>query len=172
MSIESELLKVAKNILSGTTTRTIRGQGWTEQEALKDAMKSDEEEYGHGEGYGGGFGSMRQVNRSKMVRAPQKAKRAVLERYPVRKGPVEKRYIIEKQWSRDDNGPLDRDSRMKTRYETQGEVLKAAKALSMEYGTELIITLAAFCTGDTRLAIVKPGKQQIGEWIFEVDFRE
>lgn len=168
----SELLRVAKSLAAGTTTRTIRGQGWTAEEALKNALRSDEREYGHGEGYGGGAGSLREVLRTKVIREPKPAKRVKIDKFPVRKGPVEKRFIIEKKWGFDRDDAIDRDPRLRKRYETQGEVLQTAKDLALQYGSTVVITLAAFCVGDTKLAEVTPEAAQMGEWAFECDFRE
>lgn len=166
-----DILRLAKSVLSGTDTRTIRGTGWTEQEALKNALAEDEREYGHGEGYGGGSGSLRAVIRKKVIREPKKAKRVTIEKFPIRKGPVEKRFVLERRWGFDRDMPIDRDPKYRERYETQGQVLAAAKELALQYGTELVITLEAFCVGDTKLAIVKPEEAQTGEWMFECDFR-
>lgn len=169
----SELLVLAKNLLSGTDSRTIRGTGWTEQEALTNALKDDEREHGTNDGYGGGRSSLREVTRTKMIREPRPAKRVRIEKFPVRKGPVEKRFTIEARWgfSRDEMKPIDRDPRLGKRYETQGEVLQAAKELALQYGVELVISLGAFCVGDTKLAVVSPEAAQPGEWAFECDFR-
>lgn len=169
-----EVKKAALMLTAGTVTRVIEGEGWTEQEALKDAMREDEEYYGRQEGYGGGFGSMREVNRSKMVRKPMRAKRVKVEKSTVRKGPVKKVYTIQKVWgfSRDEMAPVEKDRRYRDQHKTQADALKAARELAMEYGVELSVQLEAFCVGDTHLARVKPIGGQLGKWQFEVDFRE
>jgi hypothetical protein len=163
--------RIAMELEAGTETRTIRGSGWTEKEALDEALRADESEYGHGEGYGGGRGSLREVLRSKMVKEPRKATRVKVEKATVRKGPVEKKFVIEKRWGLDRQAPIDNDRRMMARYDNQGDVLRAAKELVLEYGTEVVITLKAFCVGDTRLAVLTPEGSQRGEWMFECDFR-
>jgi len=169
----SELLVLAKTLLSGTDMRTIRGTGWTQEEALTNALKDDERQHGHDDGYGGGRISLRDVLRTKVLREPRPAKRVRIEKFPVRKGPVEKRFTIETRWgfSSDETRPIDRDPRYRKRYETQSEVLQAAKDLALQYGVELVISLGAFCVGDTKLAVVSPEAAQPGEWAFECDFR-
>lgn len=164
--------RVASSMTAGTTTRTIRGTGWTEQEALQNALRRDEEENGHGEGYGGGSSSLKQVLKTKMLTAPKRPKRVQIEKFPIKKGPVEKRFIIEKEWGFSREEKIDNDRRLNARYETQGQVIQAAKDLALEYGKSVVIKLGAFCTGDTKLAVVKPEAGQIGEWAFSCDFRE
>jgi len=167
-----QLLEMAKNMVAGTVTRTIRGIGWTEKEALDSAMSSDQDEYGHGEGYGGGYGSMREVLKTKMLRKPKPAKRVKIEKATVRKGPVKKAYVLSKKWGGDRRGKIDNDRRLSQKYETQGDALRAARELALEYGDTISVDLQAFCVGDTHLANVSAVGGQIGEWAFEVDFRE
>ena len=166
-----ELVRLAKALVSGTDFRTIRGTGWTEGEALRNALKRDEEEFGHGDGYGGGAGSLRQTTRKRMLRPPKPAKKVTVERAAVRKGPVEKKFIIERKWGFDRSEPVDNDPKFRARYDKQGEVLRAAKELALQYGTTLVITLAAFCVGNTQLAVVTPQRAEQGEWEFECEFR-
>jgi hypothetical protein len=168
-----ELKKAALTLMAGKETRVIQGEGWTEKEALDDAMNDDEHEHGTGDGYGGGYGSVDRILKRKMVRAPKRAKRVKVEKAVVRKGPVKKVYTIDKQWgfSRNTMDPVEKDKRFKAQHRTQGEALKAARELAMEYGVELNINLEAFCVGDTRLAKVTPVGEKVGVWRFEVDFR-
>ena len=168
----SDIIAVAKALTAGTAWRTLQGEGWTEKEALNDAMKDDEDEYGHGEGYGGGFGSVREIEKTKMVRKPKPAKRVKIEKATVRKGPVKKQFVLSKKWGWDRRQPIDADRRLGQGYDTQGEALKAAKDLALEYGNEISIDLKAFCVGDTHLADVSPIGGQRGLWKFEVAFRE
>jgi len=168
----AEIIDVAKALMAGTVTRTIRGQGWTEKEALDNAMQEDQDEYGHGEGYGGGYGSMRQVLKTKIVRKPKRAKRVKVKKSTVRKGPVKKQFVLSKKWGFSQREPIDSDRRLGTRYDTQGDALKAARALALEYGSTISIDLEAFCVGDTHLAEVEAVGGQEGIWSFEVDFRE
>ena len=72
--------KVAKSITGGTVRRTLEGRGWTEKEALDSAMSMDEEEYGHGEGYGGGYNSMRGIVKKKRIRAPKNRRKLRFKR--------------------------------------------------------------------------------------------
>ena len=169
----SALIRLARSLMAGTDFRTIEGQGWTEREALQDALRRDQDEYGHGEGYGGGRASLRRVTKTKMVRKPMKAKRVTLEKKQVRKGPVQKRYVMKLRWGFSDPEmkPAERDRRFQKQYETQTDALKAAKEVCLEYGVSIDIYLEAFCVGDTHLATLNPGKQQIGVWRFECEFR-
>jgi hypothetical protein len=169
----ADILGIAKLLMAGTDVRVIEGRGWTEQEAFDNAMKDDQDEYGHGEGYGGGFGSMRDVEKTKMVRKPVRAKRVKVKKATVRKGPVKKAYVISKGFPANmHRGPADGDRRLSKRYDTQGEALKAAKGLAIEYGISVSIDLQAFCVGDTHLADVEPMGSEMGVWRFQVSFRE
>lgn len=159
------------NKTAGTETRTIQGQGWTEKEALDNAMQEDLAEYGHGEGYGGGWNSVRDVVKTKRVRAPKRPTKVKVTKQTVKKGPVEKAFVISTRWHTEGYGDLQRDRRFTAHYKTQATVLKAAKELALEYGTALMISLAAFCQGNTHLADVVPEKGQKGVWNFTVDFR-
>ena len=158
----------------GTDRRVITGVGWTEREALDNALAEDEREYGHGEGYGGGWSSVREVVRTRQKRKPKPAKRVTVEKASVRKGPVKKAFVIERHWPRLPGDPasgLDRDRAFTQHYDTQGAVLKAAKGLALKYQEPLAIELKAFCQGPTRLAVLRPEKGQPGIWEFTVDFR-
>jgi hypothetical protein len=170
----SDIVELAKLLTAGTAWRTIRGEGWTEKEALADAMKDDQDEYGHGEGYGGGFGSMREIEKTKIVRKPKRAKRVKVEKSTVRKGPVKKQFVLSKKWgwSSDRQQPIDNDRRLSKGYDTQGEALKMARELALEYGVAISIDLKAFCVGDTHLAEVMPMGGQKGIWEFKIAFRE
>jgi hypothetical protein len=168
----ADIIDIAKSLVAGTEWRTIEGQGWTEKEALDDAMEQDQEMEGHGEGYGGGYSSMREVEKTKMIRKPKRAKRVKVKKSTVRKGPVKKAYVVSKGFpSNMHKTPADRDSRLGKQYHTQGDALKAAKGLALEYGIEVSIDLKAFCVGDTHLADVEPMGGQTGIWRFEVAFR-
>ena len=168
-----DIMEVAKLLTAGTVVRTVQGQGWTEKEALDDAMNDDQDEYGHGEGYGGGYGSMREIEKTKMVRKPKRAKRVKVEKKTVRKGPVKKQFVLSKIWGfSEKRSPIDGDRRLGKGYNTQGEALKMAKELALEYGVAIRIDLQAFCVGDTHLADVQPEGGQKGIWRFEVAFRE
>ena len=155
---------------AGTVTRTIQGEGWTEREALMDALDNDEREYGHQDGDGGGAGSMRGVVDTKMVRKPVRAKRVKIKKSTVRKGPVKKAFVLSRVWH--GSSSISRDKRFYTQYTTQGDAMKAARELVLEYGEELSIDLKAFCVGDTHLANIVPQGAQPGLWRFKVDFRE
>lgn len=155
--------------IAGTETRTIRGHGWTQQEALDNAMAEDERMYGHGEGYGGGWHSVRKVLQAKQVKAPKKPTKVTITKTPVDKGPVKKVYRIQSFWGRSSDG-LARDRRFTTQYPDGKTALEAAKALALQYGEELTVELAPVCSGNTLLARVKPEKGELGEWVFTVDF--
>ena len=169
--IGKELLRIAKSLVGGRAYRAIVGKGWTEKEALDNALKEDEEYYGHGEGYGGGSGSLREVTRTKMVKTPKRPKRVKITKTPVRKGPIEKRFIIKSRWEstllKDE---VSRDHRYSRKYEKQSDVLKVAKELALQYSVELNVELQAFCVGNTQLATITPEKGQLGEWVFDCEF--
>jgi hypothetical protein len=103
------------------------------------------------------------------VRAPKKATRVKVEKTTVTKGKVEKAYTIRSYWEMRETPGLNRDRRYSKHYKTQGEVLKAAKELALEYGVELRIQLEAFCVGNTQLASVTPSGGRMGRWKFEFD---
>ena len=155
----------------GTVTRTVQGRGWTETEAWTNAMQADEED--RGRDYGG-ESNIRQSGPAKMIKAPKKPTKVTVTKKEVTKGPVTKKYVIEQRWgfSFRNESPVIRDKRFTAQYDTQGAVLEAAKALALQYGEELRISLQAFCTGNTHLADVKPEAGEMGIWAWKVDFRD
>jgi hypothetical protein len=107
-----------------------------------------------------------------MVRKPKPAKKVKVEKSKVAKGgrPV-KQFVIDALWERDASNALLNDKRYSQRYDTQKDVLDAAKALALQYQAVLRIELKAFCQGDTVLATVTPEKGEQGIWEFTVAFR-
>jgi len=142
---------------------TVRGQGWTQNEAFKDATSENVT----------GFAdeTISEVLKVRMVKKPQPAKRVKIVKSPVTKGPVKKAYTIDLEWGREERGnSIYRDRDFGRQYKTQGEVLKAAKELALKYQVSLVIELKAFCVGDTRLASIVPERGTPGVWEFEIDF--
>lgn len=165
--------KGAGPLAEGRDVRTIRGSGWTEKEALDNAMRDDEAEYGHGEGYGGGYGSMDRILRKKMERAPKKPTKVTVKREKVAAGKPKRTFTIKPLW-RDERGGFAYDPEVKrigTTFAKQADALKAAKKLALLKGTELIVELVFEPPGNTVVARLEPQKGQMGIWSFEVSFR-
>jgi hypothetical protein len=147
---------------AGHAIETVRGHGWTQDEAFRDATSESVTGFADEE--------IREVRKVKRIKAPKPSKRVKIEKSKVTKGKVEKAYVIEKYWGSGSYDPIDRDRMFNARYKTQGEVLKAAKVLALKYQVQLVIKLAAFCQGDTHLAKVIPERGEMGVWQFEIDF--
>lgn len=161
MSLHEKIAQQWMEKQAGHAIETVRGHGWTQDEAFRDATSESVT----------GFAdeTVSEVIKVKRVKAPKPAKRVKIEKSKVTKGKVEKAYVIEKYWGSGFD-PIDRDRMFNARYKTQGEVLKAAKVLALKYQVELVIKLAAFCQGDTHLAKVIPERGEMGVWDFKIDF--
>lgn len=149
---------------AGHFHETVRGQGYTEQEALRDALSENvtgfaDEEY-------------REVLKSKRLRAPKPPRRVKIEKQKLQRGKVERAFVLETRWMSqlERNPGLAGDRQYQERYKTQGAALKAAKEVALKYDVELNIYLAAFCQGDTHLATVTPEAGKPGVWEFVIDF--
>lgn len=161
----------ARYLQAGTVTRNVRGSGWDVHEAWGNAMQNDVED--NGREYGG-ENNLRDAGPAKMVKAPKKPTKVTITKKDVTKGPVTKKFVIERRWgwSRDTPSAIERDKRYTAQYDTQGTVLAAAKDLALQYGEELKISLQAFCVGNTHLADVVPEKGEKGLWSWQASFRD
>jgi len=158
----------------GTTWRWIEGSGYTSQEAWSEAIQEDARSYGRDYG---GESNIRddEDTKVKQVKAPKKPTKVKVTKNTVTKGPVVKKFIITRKWRTrpgDAQTGLERDKRYQMQYDTQGDVLKAAKELALQFGEILRIELQAFCQGQTHLADVEPERGQPGVWRWYVAFRD
>ena len=158
--IVRELKLASREMRAGHEDVSIRANGMTLQEAY--ARAEDELRRDSNIDYWKDLGT-------KVIREPKRATKVKVEKKTVQKGKVEKAFTIETKWQRDGEGKINRDRRYTSRYQHQGEVLKAAKELALEYGVELRIQLEAFCVGNTHLATVIPSGSRPGEWVFSFD---
>jgi len=142
------------------------GKGMTEQEALNAARSDAKDYYGHQEGYSGSILSATELN-SKCIKQPVVAKRCIVDK-AIQKGARkwETVFVVTPIGflSSDSNYYLMRKELKNT---TQGNALKEAKKLALQYGKEFEITIEKrLSDGSDIIASVKPKKSEMGEWKF------
>jgi len=167
--MEKEQRDRKARLQEGTETRVIRGEGFTEKEALDDAMRKDEEYYGHGEGYGGGYGSMRRIVKKRIIKQPKPAKKTTVKKAQIGKGGPTRMFIIRASWP-EDRRTLAYDSKATLEHKKQSDAINAAKELALRHQMELSVELIFKAPGATKVATIIPERGQVGVWEFTVDF--
>jgi hypothetical protein len=140
----------------------------TQEEALADALRNDEAEYGHGEGYGGGRRSLTEVLKVKQTKVPKPATKVTVTKAKATQ-PAKKVFRIETRWhARGDAVSSDRAFQMS--YASVTDATTAGKLLALKYQVDLVVVQAL--SGTDRLVTIEPEKGQIGVWDFVCEFRE
>jgi len=142
----------------------------TESEAHQDAVRKDRDEHGHEEGYNGGIASStHEDDKSKCIQKPVRSKTCNVAK-KVQQGTRkwETVFVIAPSWGFSDDNYNPRNPRKNaTVNTTQGDAIKKAKAMALEFGEEFSIDIEKrLASGTTRIASVAPKKSQIGKWQF------
>lgn len=157
----------------GRCTYYTIGFGMTESEARKDAINSDKEENGHQDGYTGGISSSTYENdKVKCLVKPKPAKTCTVDK-PVQKGAKkwETVYKIAPKWGFSGVYETRKNVSVKT---NQGDAIKKAKAMALEFNEEFEITITkelvgsdpSFPIGSNKIASISPKKSTTGKWRF------
>ena len=151
----------------GRCDYSIVGAGMTEQEAHRDAVRKDRDEHGHEEGYNGGISSStHEDDKSKCIQKPVRSKTCNVAK-KVQQGARkwETVFVIAPCWGFSDNNY--NPNKHITVNTTQGDALKKAKAMALEFGEEFSIDIEKrLSSGTSRIATIAPKKSQIGKWQF------
>lgn len=153
------------------------GYGMTEREALANAREMDLAESGHQDGYNGGIASSTGENdKSKCLVKPKKPKSCKVDKV-VQKGARkwETVFRIEPKWgfSRRSSGENLLDLRSAEVKTTQGDAIKKAKEMALEFNQEFSVSIEKrLVDSDCCIATVTPNKSQMGKWEFTGIARE
>ena len=152
----------------GRTNYYARGTGFTEAEALQDAINHDREYNGHQEGYSGTIGSRTGENdTSKCVKKPKIAKRCIVKKN-VCKGA--RKWVTVYDIKPIFGSVKQETARVKT---TQGDAVKKAKELALKNQTAYQIFIKKELeNSQSEIAYIEPAKSEKGEWVFEGIARE
>jgi hypothetical protein len=147
----------------GRQNYSVIGYGMNVQEARRNALDSDRDEYGHQEGYNGSICSSVSEKAPKCLKKPVVAKKCKVEK-ETQKGTKkwETIYVVQPFFG---NGPSRTEK-------TQGDALKTAKKLAIEHSCTYEITIEKRLVGaSNKIARVIPQKSEMGQWLFEGEAR-
>ncbi len=154
----------------GTVTRVITGHGYTQAEAEKNAFAEDRDGYGHQDGYGGGYDSLREITRVKQISKPVVPKGVHVEQKNVGKPVWKRRWVVELNWKEQDRGHAEYVYKL---FEKKAEAMKWAKWKSVEAKVMLDVSNKYVAVeGSPSVTEIRPKAGQQGQWAFECDFRD
>jgi len=142
------------------------GYGFTEHEARQNAIAEATAENGNQEGYSGDINcDTGEDSQSKCLEKPVQAKTCIVDK-TVQKGARkwETVFVISPIWGFSGHYNPRKHAEVKT---TQGDAIKKAKAMAIEFGEEFGIEIEKRLIGSkSRIATVKPKKSKKGKWLF------
>lgn len=152
----------------GREQRNLIGIGYNQQEAENNAFSKDEEYHGHGEGYGGGRGSLDEILKVTQIQAPKSPGKATVEREPSTAKPKwARRWVVKNRWTH-----REQEEGVYKTFEKQTDAVAFAKAEALRVHVELSVAPEyVLIEGRPTRIIVKHTNGLPGQWRFECLFR-
>lgn len=152
----------------GKQNFSIIGFGYTEQQALSNAINADRDVNGHQDGYNGGVGSAVEPIKSEMLCAPKPPQKASVTRLP-QNGT---RKWATKYVARYHGYSLNEQLLAPPSADTLGECIRLAREFSLKHNASLkIIVEKRLVAGSETCAEISPRAGVPGKWRFSGEAR-